>query len=337
MEIKDVLFKLSNACAIGTIDDAANKAEKLLSEYAPVTRLGGNGMFCTLKGEKNYTILLDAHIDEVGFVVTDITDEGFLTVQKCGGIDLRHLPAKMVTVHGKEEVPAVFVSTPPHLDKGDEMPDSIAKYKLDTGLGASAKDKLSVGDYVTYRTKAKELLGDAVCGKSFDDRAGVACLIELARRLSNKTLPCNVVILLSDAEELGLRGAKTAAYSISADEAIAIDVSFGNGPDVPPDQCGKIGEGAMIGVSPTITRAISNKLISIAKKYDIKYQTEVMGGNTSTNADVISITKCGIPTGLISIPLRNMHTDVEMLKICDIESVCDILEKYVLSGGVTLD
>lgn len=337
MEIKDILFELSSAAAIGTVTNASDLAYNMLSNYAEVTRLGGLSFMGEIKGEKDYTILIDAHIDEVGFIVTDVSENGFLTVQKCGGIDLRHLPSKAVTVHGKEKIPAVFVSTPPHLDKGDEMPDDIAKYKLDTALGGKAKDIVRIGDFVTYRTSPKALCGDAVCGKTFDDRAGVTCLIELAKRLQGKTLPCRVVFLISDAEELGLRGAKTAAYKITSDEAIAIDVSFGDGPDIPATQCGKIGEGAMIGISPVLERAISGKLTDLAKQNDIKHQLEVMGGNTSTNADVISVNKCGTPTGLISIPLRNMHTDVEMLRICDIESVCDILEHYILSGGVMND
>ena len=335
MNIKDVLFELSRLSAIGTVSDAADTAAEIMGKYARVRRIGEKGVVAEIKGKSDYTILLDAHIDEVGFIVTDIGVNGFLTVQKCGGIDLRHLPAKAVTVHGKEKIPAVFTSTPPHLDKGGDLPDDIAQYKIDTGLGAKAMEIISVGDYVTYRMTPTELLGGAVCGKSFDDRAGVACLIELARRLSGKDLPCNLVFLLSDAEELGLRGAKTAAYGIECDEAIAIDVSFGDGPDVPADKCGKLGSGGMIGISPVIDREISSKLVSIAKDNSIPYQTEVMGGNTSTNADVISLTKSGIRTGLVSVPLRNMHTDVEVLQIRDLVSVCDMLERYILSGGVS--
>jgi endoglucanase len=215
------------------------------------------------------------------------------------------------------------------------MPDDIAKYKLDTALGGKAKDIVRIGDFVTYRTSPKTLCGDAVCGKTFDDRAGVTCLIELAKRLQGKTLPCRVVFLISDAEELGLRGAKTATFKISPDEAIAIDVSFGDGPDISLGDCGKLGFGGMIGISPTLNSAISKKLIETAKKNDIRYQTEVMCSNTSTNADVISVTKEGVLTGLISIPLRNMHTDIETVDLKDLEAVCDLLEAYILNGGVT--
>ncbi len=337
MDIKNTLFEISNKAAIGCVTDASDAACKLLGKYCSVKRYNNLSVLGEIKGDSDYTLLLDAHIDEVGFIVTHISSDGFLTVAKCGGIDLRHLPSKAVTIHGKETITGVFSSIPPHLSKGDELPESITDYKIDTGLGAAAKDIVNVGDFVTYKAFATELTGTAVTGKSFDDRAGVAVLLELARRLSGKQLPITVKFLLSDAEELGLRGAGVAAYDIYPDEAIAIDVSFGNGPDISAFECGKLGDGAMIGISPVLNRSISNKLINIAKCNEIKYQTEVMGGKTSTNADVISITKGGVKTGLVSIPLRNMHTDCEVLDLTDIESVCDILEQYIMAGGVKND
>lgn len=334
MNTKDTLLTLSSLCAIGTVTDASDKAFEVLSEYTECARIGNLSVIGKLKGESNYTLMLDAHIDEVGFVVTDIDDNGFLTVAKCGGIDLRTLPARVVTVHGKEKITAVFCSTPPHLSDKEREYKDISKIKLDTMLGIRAKDVISIGDYVTYNQYSAELLGGKITGKSLDDRAGVVCLLELAKRLKDKTLPFNVVFVLSDGEELGLRGAKTTSFKIEADEAIAIDVSFGDGPDISPDDCGKLGDGAMIGVSPCLDGEISKKLINIANENGFKYQTEVMGGNTSTNADVISVTKSGIKTGLVSIPLRNMHTDIEVIDMADILNVCDLLEAYILGGGV---
>ncbi len=337
MDIKTNLFTLTNLSAIGSVTEASSKAAEILSKYCFVQHLGGLNLLGEIKGESNYTLLLDAHIDEVGFIVTHISENGFLTVQKCGGIDRRHLPSKTVTIHGKEKITGVFSSIPPHLSKGDEVPDNITDYKIDTLLGKKAKEIVSVGDFVTYKTTASELKNNCVTGKSFDDRAGVCVLLELAKRLSNKPLPITVKFLLSDAEELGLRGATTSAFTASPDEAVAIDVSFGNGPDISAYESGNLGSGAMLGISPVLSRQISDKLISIAKDNNIKYQTEVMGGKTSTNADVISISKSGVKTGLISIPLRNMHTDCEVLNLSDIESVCDILEHYILSGGAKND
>ena len=131
-----------------------------------------------------------------------------------------------------------------------------------------------------------------------------------------------------------MRGATTAAFGINADEAIVVDVSFGNGIGISETECGKLGEGAMIGVSPVLDRALSDKLIDTAEQSGIKYQLEAMGGKTGTNADVISVSRGGVKTCTVSIPLRNMHTETETLSLSDLNSVCDLLEKYILSGGL---
>ena len=267
-------------------------------------------------------------------IVTDVDSEGFLTVSNSGGIDIRALPARAVTVHGKEKIPAVFCSTPPHLAKGETEYTDIADIKLDTGLGKKAREIVSVGDYVTFSAAPTALSGDLVTGRSFDDRSGVACLLEVSKRLAGRELPVSVAILLSDGEELGMRGAATAAFGIDADEAIAVDVSFGNGIGISETECGKLTEGAMIGVSPVLCRALSDKLIDTAEQNGIKYQLEAMGGKTGTNADVISISRGGVKTCTVSIPLRNMHTETETLSLSDLNSVCDLLEKYILSGGL---
>lgn len=335
MDIKDTLFRLSQAVGAGTLTEASDIAYEILSRFAECKRHNNLTVSGVIKGQNpNYTLLLDAHIDEVAMVVTDVDDNGFLTVAKCGGTDLRMLPSLPVTVHGKRRVEAVFCSTPPHLSKGDMKFNDISSLKIDTMLGASARDVISVGDYVTFSAVPCSLAGTRVTGKSLDDRAGVVCLLALAERLSINPPPFNVAFVFSDAEELGMRGAKTAAFELFPNEAIAIDVSFGDAPDISGDECGNLSGGAMIGYSPALCSGISRKLQDIAKEYDIPYQTEVMGGTTGTNGDVISITKSGVKTGLLSIPLRNMHTPAEVIDLEDIESTLSILEKYILSGGV---
>ncbi len=331
MDIKNTLFKLSQAVGIGNITDAADVAYDILSKYTECKK-NGLTVIGTLKAESDYTLMLDAHIDEVGFVVPDVDSDGFLTVKNCGGIDLRTLPARVVTIHGKEKITGVFCATPPHLGGVTEY-DDISVLKIDTLLGDKAKEMISVGDFVTFNQTPAVLQGSRVTGKSLDNRASVACLLALAERLSYKKLPFNVVFALTDMEELGTRGAKTAAFSVSPDESIVIDVSFGDAPDVSSNDCGKLAGGAMIGVSPILDKNISKKLVCVAKENNLPYQTEVMGGRTGTNGDVISISKSGVKTGLVSIPLRNMHTDVEIVDIKDIENVCDLLERYVLKGG----
>ncbi len=331
MDIKETLFELSDAISIGNITEASDIAAYKLSKYAETSQNGIN-VVGKHKGSSDYTLMLEAHIDEVGFVVTDIDELGFLTVKNCGGIDLRMLPSKTVIIHGKEKVTGVFCATPPHLGGVKEY-DDISALKIDTLLGENAKEIISVGDFVTFNQKASALQGGCITGKSLDNRAGVICLLETARRLCGKDLPFNVVFAFTDAEELGNRGAVTTTFDLSPDEAVVLDVSFADAPDVPSDECGKLSGGAMIGMSPILDKEISKKLVSVAKKNNLPYQTEVMGGRTGTNGDVISISKSGVKTGLVSIPLRNMHTDVEIIDIKDIKNVCDLLEAYILKGG----
>lgn len=335
MDIKKTLFELSSAYGAVGVNSASKRAYEILSKYCECEKSDNNlTVIGRMSGKSDYTLMLDAHIDEVSAVVTNVDDNGFVTVDKAGGIDIRTLPARPVIIHGKKDVKAVFCSTPPHLAQKETEYTDISKIKLDTMLGGKAKDVISAGDVVTYCTEPKSLLANKVTGKSFDDRAGVVCLLEIAERLSKRELPINVVFVLSDAEELGLRGAKMSTFKVMPDEAVAIDVSFGDGPDIPPDECGKLSHGAMIGISPVLDIAISKKLTDIAENNKIKYQTEVMGKSTGTNSDVISVTKTGVKTGLLSIPLRNMHTDAEIIDLDDLISVCDILEKYILSGGI---
>ena len=334
MDIKKTLKNLSVAVGIGNIREATEVAEGELSRYAEISRTDNLGITATIKGKSDYTLMIEAHIDEIGFIVTDVDKDGFLTVQNCGGFDLRALTSRQVDIHGKEKVRGVFCATPPHLSEKDVTFDKISDMKIDTGLGEKASEIISAGDYVTYCTKAEDLKGDRMCGKSFDDRAGICVLLELARRFKDNKPPVNLVLCLSNMEELGHRGAKTDSYRVFPDEAIAIDVSFADGPDISPAECGKLGKGAMIGISPIIDRAISDKLIRLANDFDIPYQLEVVSQSTGTDADVISVTKTGVKTGLVSIPLRNMHTDCEVISISDIESVCDLLEAYVKDGGI---
>lgn len=333
MDIKDILFELSRRDAVGNITAAADYAFEILNKYTSAER--GQGLTVTgfLKGESDYTVMLDAHIDQIAFVVTNVDKNGFVTVAKSGGIDLRALPARRVTVHGKQDVSAVFCSTPPHLSKGERLYEDIADIKLDTALGEKAAEIISVGDYVTFAAEPCCLNGGLVTGRSFDDRSGVACLLEVCSRLSGKRLPVNVAFVFSDGEELGMRGVRPAAFNINPDEAVAVDVSFGDGIGISEEECGKLGKGAMIGFSPSLSSEASKKLCVVAEENGISYQTEVMGDTTGTNADMIGVSRGGVKTATVSIPLRNMHTEVEVLNTADLESVCDLLEKYIMSGG----
>ena len=328
-----LLKNLSEAVGIYHLDNATRIAEKELKKYAETERFGTIGLIAKIDRQKEKTIMLEAHIDEVGFIVTHLLEGGFVKVSNIGGNDGRILPATPVTVHGKTgDFSAVFASTPPHLS-GETEVKTADEALLDTGLGDKAKELIVPGNVITYKRDFTPLAGTRVSGKSLDDRAAVACLIEVASRICDKDLPVNVIFCLSEQEELGTRGAKTAAFALSPDEAVAIDVSFGDAPDVSPLKCGKLGGGPMIGISPILNRKVTDKLSSIAKEKNIPHQIEVMGGTTSTDADVITVSGEGVPCGLLSIPLRNMHTPTEVVDTTDLDSVCDILEAYVMGGG----
>lgn len=337
MDIKEMLFSLSSADAVGNVREAADLGYDMLNKYAKAQKTDNLTVIGFLKGASDYTLMLDAHIDQIAMIVTDIDDNGFLTVAKSGGIDIRTLPSRRVTVHGKEKITAVFCSTPPHLADGEVKYTDISKIKLDTALGKKAKEVISVGDYVTFAAEPASLSGSRVTGRSFDDRAAVTCVIEVARRLSGKNLPVNVAFVLSDGEELGLRGTRTATFRVNPDEAIVLDVSFGDGIGIDDTDCGKLGNGGMIGISPALDRKISNKLVCLAKSKNIPFQIEAMGDKSGTNADMIAVSRSGVRTCTLSIPLRNMHTDTEALDIKDLESVCDLLCEYILAGGVMND
>lgn len=334
MNIKDILFELSRADGVGNIAEASDAAAEMLSRYMTVKRCDNLTVMGRLGGKADYTLMLEAHIDQIAAVVTDIDENGFLTVAKAGGIDIRMLPTRRVTVHGRKKIPAVFCGTPPHLASGDREYGDISEIKLDTLLGNKATEIVSVGDFVTFAEEPCELLNGRISGRSFDNRASVACLIAAAERLSEKELPCNVAFVLSDSEELGMRGVRTAAFEIMPDEAIAVDVSFADGIGISETECGKLGGGGMIGISPVLDRAISKKLIETAEKCNIPYQLEAMGERSGTDADMIAVTGSGVKTCTLSIPLRNMHTEVEVADVGDLRAVCDLLCEYALGGGV---
>ena len=329
-----LLKDLCEAACIGHIADASDIAEKELAKHCPTERFGQTGVIGIMNGGKEKTIMLEAHLDQVGFTVTTVFSDGFLKVAPVGGNDVRILPATPIRIHSdKGEFPAVFASTPPHLSDGKNDAKSCDELLLDSMLGEDAVSIISAGDMATYQSDFVPLASKKVCAAALDNRAGVFCLLEVAKRLAGKKLDVNVVFCLAEQEELGLRGSRCAAYKYFCDEAVVVDVSFGDAPDISPDKAKKLGVGALVGLSPILSKKVSNKLIDCAKKNEFSFDYEVMGGATGTDADVISVTASGIPTGLLSIPLRNMHTPCEVADLNDIESVCNILEAFILAGG----
>lgn len=333
MDIKQIISLLTEGAGVSGNEHVLSRAEELLSQYGEVKRDALGSIIGTFgSGEKH--IMLDAHLDRIGLIVTAVDESGFLRVNKCGGCDARVLCAATVTVWGKEPVFGVVTSTPPHLAKSDDAskaPDFDNIY-VDTGLSYDEISRIvSVGDRITIDAPVRSLTDNIITGAALDDRIGMAALLRVAEILKDKDLKTKVSVIFSVQEETTESGAKAGAFGISPDEAIAVDVSFGDAPGISPSQCGKVGGGAMICISPSLSADMSDKLINLARSNSIKYQTEVCPSSTGTNADVISSSKCGVKTGLVSIPLRNMHTQAELADINDIESTAQIIASYILS------
>ena len=331
MELKELLFALSEADGVGGGGSVLRVSGDALSSVGKVEMDTMGGLICTI-GNGDRRILLDAHIDEIGFIVTSI-DGAFLRVAACGGIDRRTLADQEVIVHGKEDLFGVFSSLPPHLKKESEKAAKLEEMMIDCGLPeARLKELVTPGDRISFATKPADLLNNRVTGKSLDNRAGCAVIIDAARRLADRK-DVTLIVSLSSQEEIGCRGATPNAFAVDPAESIVVDVSFADGPDVSPRDCGKLGGGPMIGVSPILNRQMTDCLIAFAKEQGIPYQLEPMGGHTGTNADVISISKCGVPTALISIPQRNMHTACEVVDLEDVQHCADLIVAYVERGG----
>lgn len=312
----------------GCEENIAALLRKKLSLYGDVTVDNMNNVFCTF-GE-GYHFLLDAHLDEIGLIVTDITDDGFIKFSNCGGIDARPLPAMEVSVWGKEEVNGVISTLPPHLQSASDEKKipKLSELAIDTGLTKDKLEKLvALGDRITFKRNFTPLLNGLVSASCLDDRSGVAAILMCLDELKN--LGCKVTVMFSSQEEVGTRGAKIGPYAKSVDEAISVDVSFALTPGCDKSECGELSKGAMIGFSPILDKEISRKLVDAAEKNSIPYQCEIMSGRTGTNADVISISEKGIKTALISIPEKYMHQRVEVVDTADVESVSRLICAYI--------
>lgn len=320
---------LRKICGIPAISGTEHTALSSFKEYFGASfddiyadKVGNIIMVKKCGKENAKRLVLDAHLDTVGLMVTHVHDDGFLSVCGIGGIDTRILPASEVTIYGSEEIYGVVVSTPPHLSRGSKMP-KMEDILIDTGINdESIKDKIHVGDYVKIRGDFKQI-GDYVLSAGLDDRACLCSCIEAV--LNAKHLEFDVYVVASCMEESGVFGARAAIFQIAPDYVIATDVNFGREPNVEKRYSIECGKGPSIDLSSILDRELSNAIVGIAKGNDIPYQIVVEAGRTGTNADIFSITGRGSRLALLSIPLKGMHTPSECVNVSDIKRLADIL------------
>lgn len=281
-------------------------------------------------------IMLVAHADEVGLMVSHIDEHGFLYFQESGAVDSQILQGVEVDIEGKggKWIRGVIGKKPIHFQKKQcEGKENIAE-DLWIDIAATeawAKDHVELGAQVVfYRHMKKREQGRVYSGAGFDDKIGLFILVELAKRLKGKVLNADVYLVASAQEELGGRGASVAAAKIKPNECIVVDVTHATDyPTVSVEQYGdiKLGGGPVLFSGPNIHKEIYQKLQNKAGK--VKYQKEPLAKPTGTDANAIQITGEGIATAVVGIPCRYMHTPNERISMNDVEKAIDILEAYI--------
>lgn len=334
-EIEALLRTLCAAPGVsGCEGRAAQTAAALLEAYMPV-KIDALGSVTGVADGAGDTLLLDAHIDQIGLVVTAVDETGFLKFARCGGADARVLAAAQVTVHGREPLQGVVISTPPHLRSGDEKkPVDFDDLAIDVGLPqAEAKRLVAPGDRVTFNGEFVSLCGDRVCAPAIDDRAGVSVILRCLQLLQGVRHGRRLAVQFSAQEETGGSGAQAAAFTAQPAEALACDVSFAWVPGLEKEKYAVLGGGTMIGYAPALDYEMSRRLSALAEEKKIAAQPEVMGGRTGTNCDEIQVSRGGVRTGLLSVPLRNMHTACEIVDLADLEATARLMAAYIAEGG----
>lgn len=279
------------------------------------------------------SVLLAAHMDEIGLMVTKIETGGFIRVTNIGGVDPRTQMAQEVIVHGRDgEYIGIFGSKPPHLTSMDERGKAapLDDMFIDIAMPEEmVRQKVRIGDTVTIRRTPFELQNDRISGKALDNRASIASVLECLAELKRLKVGVDVLAVGTVQEERGRVGAGPVAYGLKPDIAIAIDVTFGDMPGAPDDSSFKLDGGPAILVGPNSHPKIQRSLVETAERLNMKYEMEYTQADSGTDAFAMQIQGAGIPTTVLSIPLRYMHTSVETVCYRDIENVGKLLAHYI--------
>jgi len=275
----------------------------------------------TKDGSPAPKVLLAAHLDEIALMVADILPDGTLRMGNVGSVDPRILPSSTVTVHAREaeggyrKLLGIVGAMPPHLLSEADKSRNYEREEMfvDLGLPADEVRKLvQIGDLITLNGPATRLLNERCAAKTMDDRACVGALLEAAERLQSMTHMCDIYFVATAQEEVGAGGVTVAAYTIDPDLAVALDVSHATLPSSRPDTTIPL-DAPAVTVGPYLQYKLVNRMRETAKAHGVKLNAEIASRRTFTDADQLQIARCGIPTVLIDIPLKYMHTSVEVL------------------------
>jgi len=345
----DTLTHLKELCSAPGLSGYENPVREIIrAAWAPLTdeiRVDALGsLWATKHGTGKAPrpkLMLAAHMDAIGLMVTQIEGE-FLRVISVGGIDARVMPGQLVTVHGAqaEDLPGLVAQPPvfllPKANRDGVVP--VTELLVDVGLSAEAvAQRVRVGDVVSFAQQPQELQNGAVMAKSMDNRSSVAAVTVCLDALRHLPHVWDVIAVATVQEEVGLKGARTSAYALEPDLAIAIDVTHGDGPNVKEFShlTAKLDSGPALGLGPNIHTGLFNAVKATAEKLELPHTIEVMPQHSGTDAFAIQIAQAGIPTMVVSLPLRNMHTPVEMLMLKDVNRAGRLLAEF--AAGLSAD
>lgn len=333
--LKDLLITPSPS---GNENAIVKKVAMYLKDYIDDFEIDNYGNLIAWRHGANSSkkLMLAAHADEVGMMVTYVDNNGFLSFQEIGGIDTNLLLGQRVEIHNHQGVvTGVIGKKPIHLQNRDAKAKDYDAEDLWIDIAAKdkkdAETKVEVGDYITYQTQPIQLQHDVWTSKALDDKVGLLTLIEVAKALDGKQPVMDVYFVVSVQEELGARGIRTATLGVNPDYGIAIDVTHATDyPTCSLQKSGeiKVGGGIVIAKGPNIDQTMGRKLIDLAKQQNIKYQIEPIARPTGTDANFMQVSGTGVKTALLSIPCRYMHSPNEVVSLVDVNEGVRLLTHF---------
>ena len=346
MTTPGLLDKLLRAGAPSGYEGPAAEVWREAASFADLSS-DGIGSSIARVGDAAPLLAVVGHIDEIGLIITHIDEKGFLWFAPVGGWDPQILVGQRVEVRGKNgPVPGVAGRKPIHLLEADQRKKVVELKSMHIDIGAADHDEAAelvrVGDPVVIATEPMPVAGERLVSRAMDNRLGAYVALESLRRCAEGEGPGgSFAAVAAVQEEIGLFGARTAAFEVRPDIAIAVDVTHAtDAPGVDEKEIGShaFGSGPAIGRGSTLSPKVFELLVETAESQDIPYTISASGRGTSTDADVLQISRSGIPTGLVSIPLRYMHSPVEMVDLRDVEAVVQLLAAFGsrLSSGIDL-
>lgn len=294
-----------------------------------------------LNPEGDPVLMLSGHMDELGLIITHISKDGFLFFDTLGGHDHSLIPGRRVRILTAEgDVHGVTGKRAVHLMEAEERKKAPERHQLWIDIGAKDKEealkRVSIGDPAVYTDGLERLWGNSVVGRAMDDRAGAYVVCEVLSRVAQKrsSLVAQLVSVVTTQEEVGVRGAIVSGYAVDPHIAIAVDVTHATDhPECNPCKHGeiKLGKGPVLARGPNINPFVYERLLACCKELKIPYQIEADGRPTGTDARALQMTRGGVATGLVSIPLRYMHTPAEIISLSDLEHTVQLLCAFALS------